>query len=106
MQHTCHKITRTFPNLGLLGHIHLNSQWAVQPELVYSSQGAKSAGTEQKLDYINVPLLLQYMFDNGFRLQAGPQLGLLVRADNKNDLNSIDLGVGLGAGHCYCQLNA
>lgn len=86
-------------HLGLLGHIHLDSQWAVQPELVYSGQGAKSGGTEQKLDYINVPVLLQYMFDNGFRLQAGPQLGLLVRADNKNDLNSIDLGVGLGVSY-------
>ena len=86
-------------HLGLIGHIHLNNQWAVQPELVYSSQGAKSGGIEQKLDYINVPVLLQYMFDNGFRLQVGPQLGLLVRADNKNDLNSIDLGVGLGVSY-------
>ena len=83
-------------HFGLLGHIHLNSQWAVQPELVFSSQGAKSGGTEQNLDYINVPVILQYMFDNGFRLQAGPQLGLLVRADNKDDLNPIDLGVGFG----------
>ena len=83
-------------HLGLIGHIHMDSQWAVQPELVYSSQGAKSAVTDHKLDYINVPVLLQYMFDNGFRLQAGPQLGILVKADNKNDLNSIDLGVGMG----------
>jgi hypothetical protein len=83
-------------HLGLLGHIHLNSIWAVQPELVYSSQGAKSGSIEHKLDYINVPVLLQYMFDNGFRLQAGPQLGILVRADNKDDLNTIDLGVGMG----------
>ena len=83
-------------HLGLLGHIHLDSQWAVQSELVYSSQGAKSEGAEHNLDYINVPVLLQFMFDNGFRLQAGLQLGFLVRADNKSDLNSIDLGVGMG----------
>lgn len=86
-------------HLGLIGHIHLDSQWAVQPELVYSSQGAKTGGAEQNLDYINVPVLLQYMFDNGFRLQAGPQLGILVRADNKDDLNSIDLGIGLGVSY-------
>ena len=83
-------------HLGLLGHIHLDSQWALQPELVYSSQGAKSGSSEHKLDYINVPVLLQFMFDNGFRLQAGPQLGLLVRADNKDDLNLIDLSLGVG----------
>ena len=83
-------------HVGLLGHIHLDKQWAVQPELVYSTQGAKIAGVEQKLDYINIPVLLQFMFDNGFRLQAGPQLGLLVGADNKNDFNTTDLGIGLG----------
>lgn len=86
-------------HLGLLGHIHLNNIWAVQPELVYSSQGGKSGGTEQKLDYINVPVILQYMFDNGFRLQAGPQLGLLVRADNRDELNTFDLGVSVGVSY-------
>jgi hypothetical protein len=86
-------------HLGFLGHIHINSQWAVQPEVVYSSQGAKSGGAEQNLDYINVPVMFQYMFDNGFRLQAGPQLGLLVRADNSSDLNPIDLGLGIGASY-------
>jgi len=86
-------------HVGLIGHTHLNSQWAVQPELVYSSQGAKTGGIELKLDYINVPVLLQYMFDNGFRLQAGPQLGILVRADNKDIVNSIDLGVGMGVSY-------
>jgi hypothetical protein len=84
---------------GLLGHIHLSSQWAVQPELVYSKQGAKNGATDYNLDYINVPVLLQYMFDNGFRLQAGPQLGFLVSADNKENLNPIDIGVGFGASY-------
>ena len=32
---------RTGYNIGILGHIHFNSTWAVQPELVYSAQGAK-----------------------------------------------------------------
>ncbi len=83
-------------HFGLLGHIHLNSQWALQPELVYSNQGAMYSDTKYNLDYINVPLMLQYMHSNGFRLQAGPQLGFLVRAENKDDLNPIDLSVGLG----------
>lgn len=86
-------------HLGLLGHIHFNSQWALQPELVYSSQGAKSGSIEHRLDYINVPVLLQFMFDNGFRIQAGPQVGILVKADNKDNLNSIDLGLGVGVSY-------
>jgi hypothetical protein len=50
------------------------------------------------------------MFDNGFRLQAGPQLGFLTSAksknnnnitDNKNDLNPIDFGVSIGASYVF-----
>lgn len=99
-------------HLGLLGHIHMSKQFALQPELVYSAQGAKltSDGVETrvKLDYINVPVMFQYMFDNGFRLQAGPQLGFLINAksetnnisiDIKDNLNTIDFALGAGVGY-------
>ena len=85
-------------NLGLLGHIHLSDQWALQPEIVYSTQGAKyktsDGTTELNLDYINIPILFQYMFDNGFRIQAGPQLGILAKAKAKDDNNSTDVKDG------------
>ena len=96
-------------NAGLIGHIHLAKQLALQPELVYSGQGAKytTAGVETKLNlgYINIPVLLQYMFDNGFRIQAGPQVGFLINAksetgdvktDVKDNLKAIDFGLGMG----------
>lgn len=94
---------------GLLGHIHLNHQYAFQPELVYSMQGATAGNTDFKLDYINVPLLVQYMFDNGFRIQAGPQLGFLINAkaenidsvDIKDDFKSADLGLSVGASYVH-----
>jgi hypothetical protein len=101
-------------NLGLLGHIHLNSNFAIQPEIVYSAQGAKQTvdnGTNKlNLNYINVPVLLQYMFDNGLRLQAGPQVGFLVSAksktgnnsiDVKNDMNPIDFALSFGASYVF-----
>ncbi|MBK8557471.1 MAG: PorT family protein [Lewinellaceae bacterium] len=79
-------------HLGLLGHIHLARQIAFQPEFVLSTQGAKykgpDAGTTLDLAYINVPLLIQYMFDNGFRLQAGPQIGVLAAA-NQNLITGV-----------------
>jgi hypothetical protein len=97
---------------GLIGHIHLTRQFAVQPELVYSVQGAKytNGGVESKLNlgYINIPVLLQYMFDNGFRLQAGPQIGFMLNAkrevgdiktDVKDGFKTVDLGLGFGAGY-------
>lgn len=73
-------------HVGGLAHIHLNKNFALQPEIVYSMQGGeRSDGIRLKLDYINIPLLVQYMTDNGFRLQTGPQLGFLVSAKTKVD---------------------
>jgi hypothetical protein len=99
-------------HLGVLAHIHLTEQMAVQPELVYSMQGAKSEIGGDKvtlnLNYLNIPVLLQYMFDNGFRVEAGPQIGVLASAkskfddnsvDVKDSFNSIDFSVPLGIGY-------
>ena len=106
--------SKTGLHVGLLGHVHLSKQWALQPELLYSAQGAKFTNsgveTKLKLDYINVPILFQYMFDNGFRLEAGPQVGFLVGAkteandvsvDVKDQLKGVDLGLGLGLGYIH-----
>lgn len=94
---------------GLLGHIHLSPRFAFQPEVLFSLQGAeyKSGGVNRELhfNYINFPLNFQYMFDNGFRLQAGPQVGFLGSAketvgsndsDVKGDYKGADIGLTLG----------
>lgn len=74
-------------NGGLLAHVHLTPNLALQPEVVYSGQGAKYniSGEEHTLalNYINIPLQLQYMFNNGFRIQTGPQLGFLASVKDK-----------------------
>jgi len=92
-------------HFGILGHIHFNKRFAFQPEIVYSAQGAKYTNengvVKYNLDYINVPVLFQYMFNNGFRLQAGPQVGFLIRATNKNDLKPIDFGASIGASYIF-----
>jgi len=96
-------------HVGGLAHIHLTPQWALQPEVVYSQEGAKLNDVKLKLDYINIPLMLQYMFDNGFRLEAGPQLGLMVNSkaedddENEDDLDDVfkTTNVGLAFGLNY-----
>jgi len=101
-------------NAGLLGHVHLNKMWALQPEITYSSQGAKGEifGTDYKLNlgYINVPVLVQYMFDNGFRIEAGPQVGFLINAktkaggtetDVKDNFKTVDFGIGAGLSYVH-----
>lgn len=101
-------------NGGLLAHIHLAPSLALQPEAVYSSQGAKytASGEEHtlSLNYINVPLQLQYMFDNGFRLQTGPQVGFLASVNDKvngtktdffttQDFKTVDFSWSAGLGY-------
>jgi hypothetical protein len=97
--------------LGGLAHIHLTRHFAVQPELIYSTQGGKDGDDfKLKLNYINVPVLVQYMFNEGFRLETGPQVGFLVTAktksgdtefDVKDDLQSIDFAWTFGAGYLF-----
>jgi len=99
---------------GLLAHIHLQPSLALQPEVVYSSQGAKytANGAEHSLslNYINIPLQLQYMFDNGFRLQTGPQVGFLTQVKDKvedvetgyftsEDFKTVDFSWSAGLGY-------
>jgi hypothetical protein len=68
---------------------------AFQPELLYSLQGARLSNSEKlNLGYINAPFLLQVMVGRGFRLEAGPQLGLLVnaRTQSGNTLENVRPG--------------
>ena len=71
---------------GALAHIHITQRIALQPELLYSNQGGKIRNSEVKhhVNYIAVPVLGQFMFGDGFRLQAGPQVGFLVGAKRQD----------------------
>ena len=99
--------SRTGLYIGGLAHIHMSPELALQPEVVYSAQGAQYRGGTSKLDYINIPVMLQYMFGTGFRLETGPQLGILTSAKFKNNngtednikssIKSTDFSWGFGA---------
>jgi len=82
-------------NAGGLAHIHLSKHFAVQPEIMYSNQGAKEtiSNTDYKvnLHYINIPVLAQFMVDDGFRIETGPQLGVLASARQKVEGTSTDI---------------
>ncbi len=105
--------SKTGFHAGLLAHIHASKHIAVQPEIVYSAQGAKYTSVTPnqilKLGYINVPVMIQYMFDNGFRIQAGPQVGFLVNAKSetngnsvdRKDIKTVDFGLGLGLSYLH-----
>lgn len=84
--------SKTGFHAGGLAHIHFTKSFALQPEVVFSAQGAEYPdGTKRKINYINVPVLGQYMFGEGFRLQTGPQVGFLTSSKNENGNVEIDI---------------
>jgi hypothetical protein len=101
-------------NVGVFTHIHLTPKLAIQPEAVFSAQGARytSAGVDyaSNFNYLNIPVMGQYMFGNGFRVQTGPQLGVLLDARRKElgsdrikaigpDHRNFDFAWGVGASY-------
>lgn len=79
-------------HLGALAHIHVAEHFALQPELMISGQGANYDGNnEDKFTYLNLPLLAQVMFGDGFRVETGPQAGLLLNAKSKKGNSESDI---------------
>ncbi len=100
---------RTSFHVGGLANIGISEKIAIQPEVLYSSQGANSDvnGLEStiKLDYINVPILIDFKIAKGFSLQGGPQIGFNINAETETDnstfdipnVETIDLSIAFGA---------
>ncbi len=92
-------------HFGGFAEIKLNEKFAIQPELLYSGQGAKFSDVGNfSMNYINVPVMVKYFITNEFNIQAGPQVGILMSAkfdgmDAKEFLKSSDFGFNLGAGY-------
>jgi len=79
----------------------------LQPEVLFSSQGARlDDGTSEKdykVSYVNIPVMLQWQFDGGFFVEAGPQAGFKVSEDIPDSsieefAKSTDISIGLGLG--------
>jgi hypothetical protein len=68
---------------------------SLQPELVYSTQGADFETTDgtihEHLNYVNVPLLLKFAHRSGLYFETGPQVGFLATAAAKLAENSSDI---------------
>jgi opacity protein-like surface antigen len=101
-------------NAGLFANINVSPNFAVQPEVVYSSQGTKyNTGNEEhnlQMNYINIPVMLQAKVGGGLYAQAGPQVGILMDVKDKvddietgffskEDFKSTDISLGFGVGY-------
>lgn len=78
-------------NAGAFATFHLSSSFGIQPELAWSTLGAKQDDDKLVSNYITLPVMAKYTFANsGFSLLAGPQIGVLLSAKLKLNGQSID----------------
>ena len=94
--------------LGATAEIFFTDKFSVQPELLFSQQGAKSEGNiTVDLNYLTLPIMAKYYVAKGFSVEAGPQFSFLVKdeaifEDNTTvDTNAknFDLMANLGLGY-------
>ena len=90
---------------GLVAEIKLLDQLAIQPELMYTTQGAtyKTAlgDFENELGYIAIPVLAKIYLSKSFSLELGPQASFLLSEKNEfdlNDANTFEFAVAGGLG--------
>lgn len=96
--------------IGGFAEIKVIERLAIQPEVLFSMQGANLdtpfGDYDEKLNYINIPVLAKFYITKQFTVEGGPQLGFLVSAkaegeDIKDDFKSVDTGFNFGAGYNF-----
>lgn len=89
-------------HVGAYGLIKL-ANIGIQPEVLFSKQGASASGDDLDLSYVNIPVMLKFYLPAGLNLQAGPQFGMLTKAEDsdgdiKDQFKNSDLAAAVGAG--------
>ncbi len=78
-------------NAGAFAQIGLGKKWSIQPEVLFNSVNTDTTSqfrdlykvssnkiSNIKLNYVSIPLLLNYKLSKFISLQAGPQYGILL----------------------------
>ena len=88
-------------NIGVAGEVMMTNNFAIEPGIFYSMQGAKgkgeSSGLKIKNDYLNIPVLFKGYVYEGFNLFAGPQLGFKVSSKLKYSKSGTSVSTSEGS---------
>ncbi|MFI0490968.1 porin family protein [Flavobacterium sp.] len=90
---------------GLVAEIKLLDKFSIQPELLYSTQGATYktvlGDVKNELGYIAIPVMAKIYLNNTISLELGPQASFLLSQKNNfdaNNSNTFDFTVAAGLG--------
>lgn len=104
--------TKSGYHVGLFAELRFNN-FAIQPEVYYSSEGGKLATLNEdnlaiehdfNLDYVQVPLMFKWYLTNAIAIEAGPQAGFLKSSnvtwsdlgENSEKFNEFNFSVNAG----------
>lgn len=96
----------TSTKTGFLGGAYVvlafSEKWAIQPELLYSSQGSELPNDIKDLTYLTIPVLLRWKPISLLSIEAGPQFSSLLDAVDQSgdsieeDFKNSDFGLAVG----------
>jgi len=95
---------------GAFASFFVGNHFAIQPEVLISTQGAKiesistSDKEDFKLTYLTIPIMAKFEFNGGFYLETGPEAGINISGGDFGDRKVKDVtqdadflwGFGLG----------
>lgn len=100
-------------HIAVGGLKNISDNVSLKHELIFSVQGSKLSADGDKLvyHYLNMPLLLNARCGKNVSLDAGPQLGVVLRAMEKGNsdrditanLNTVDLSFCIGVNYMLTQ---
>jgi hypothetical protein len=79
-------------HFGAFTTFNLGRNFAIQPELVFSTQGTKVEDVDEnlKVNYFNIPIMVRFLTNSGFYLEGGPQFGFKVNEISDVDFEDLD----------------
>jgi len=86
-------------HIGAIAEFSIFQNLALQPELLYSVQGAKLEDVDYELGYLTLPVMAKFYLNDKLSIHAGPQFGLLISEGNgleEADNNTTDFGISAG----------
>ncbi|MBQ4819090.1 porin family protein [Aquimarina sp. MMG016] len=92
--------SRTGFHIGGLLELGFGDNFSIQPEVLYSSQGADVREFDTDIDYLNVPVLAKFKFLKILSFEVGPQFGFAIQEGDENpltgDFNNLDVSGAAG----------
>ena len=85
---------RTSFHVGVFWNIPLSEKLFLQPELQYSSKGAKPQGLTTKLPYLVLPIMIGFKPIDLLQIEGGVEVGYLLKYAAYH--NDVDYGINLG----------